>query len=262
MASLTSDIACGGCGYNLRGLERSGLCPECGHGIQSTLAWLTDARAAWMRSVASGAMWIGVGTLIGGVALGSLIVWTQSGMFVVLPLGALACMFGTWQFATPVPRILPASCAPSREAKGRDLFSPVLRLAGIATCLLQIFMTLTVAYQLGNWLRPGIVFSQRQMEAAFDLTVAMWALTSALNCIRAALLASRLGSFTALMQGYALAALSGIILLATAGLWLWGSVFWGVMQFIVAVAVCAWSMMYFLASAMMLQRHAGQMRAG
>ncbi len=45
--TLSFDLACVGCGYNLRSLRRDGDCPECGRPIRDTLA---SFRTQWSRS--------------------------------------------------------------------------------------------------------------------------------------------------------------------------------------------------------------------
>ncbi len=62
-------LLCEACGYNLTGLARDGLCPECGRGIAESLPWLRQAPAwetaerpglgLWLRT--SGEVMIGPG---------------------------------------------------------------------------------------------------------------------------------------------------------------------------------------------------------
>jgi hypothetical protein len=59
---LAEDVACIGCGYNLRGLASTGRCPECGRPAQGSVALHRARRKAppppdprWARQVAEGA---------------------------------------------------------------------------------------------------------------------------------------------------------------------------------------------------------------
>lgn len=63
------DLACGVCGYNLRGLSTSGACPECGaavdHALHGGLLRFSDPR--WVRTIARG-FWLQSATVAIGVA--------------------------------------------------------------------------------------------------------------------------------------------------------------------------------------------------
>ncbi len=56
---LAVDIFCIQCGYNLRGLARSTVCPECGSDIERSLQghWLRFAEPRWLQ-------WLRIGTLL------------------------------------------------------------------------------------------------------------------------------------------------------------------------------------------------------
>jgi hypothetical protein len=53
---LPSGVLCAGCAYDLAGLRRDGLCPECGKPIIETLRgnWLSFADRSWLRKVRRG----------------------------------------------------------------------------------------------------------------------------------------------------------------------------------------------------------------
>jgi len=170
----------------------------------------------------------------------------------LLPVGALVAALGIWRFATPPPQL-----------EKSDLLGIALRCAAVATALLHVFMTFVIAYDLGGWLRRGLWFSQRQTVIAFEATIAASALTLALTCVRAARLGSRMRSFGAGVQAYAIGALAGLVMLATAAaLWRPESVTWGGVQFVVSFAASAWAMIYFLALGMSLRKRAGMMPNG
>jgi DNA-directed RNA polymerase subunit RPC12/RpoP len=49
---IRADIKCFGCGYNLRGLERTGRCPECGTRIIEALRARRVIRYKWSALLA------------------------------------------------------------------------------------------------------------------------------------------------------------------------------------------------------------------
>ncbi len=72
------DAPCVGCGYNVRTLHSSGLCPECGHSINHSLRgyFLPYAPARWVRGLAHGLLLLliaggtaFVGALLAGAAV-------------------------------------------------------------------------------------------------------------------------------------------------------------------------------------------------
>ncbi len=72
---ITRDIYCIGCGYNLRNLDPSGACPECGMPIERSLqtSILRFASPDWLRNIRRGfnlVIFIFVMNLLLGVAVG------------------------------------------------------------------------------------------------------------------------------------------------------------------------------------------------
>lgn len=55
-STVSHDQLCMQCGYNLRGLPRTGACPECGHPVAMSLQgdWLRFAERSWLHRVARG----------------------------------------------------------------------------------------------------------------------------------------------------------------------------------------------------------------
>lgn len=54
VGAIDQNLRCHHCGYNLRGLQESGRCPECGRAVGESLADgpLREADPAWLRAVA------------------------------------------------------------------------------------------------------------------------------------------------------------------------------------------------------------------
>ena len=57
---VMGDLACAECGYNLRMLESTGNCPECGMAVvvSARRDRLSDAPGGWLRGITRGARWL------------------------------------------------------------------------------------------------------------------------------------------------------------------------------------------------------------
>lgn len=106
--TIQTDAACRKCSYNLRGLQHSGRCPECGTpvGVSVLGDYLRYSHPDWLREVGNGLSLILWGILI------SVVVSISAGMIFsnepVLAgvLGILANVVGivgTWKMTTPDP---------------------------------------------------------------------------------------------------------------------------------------------------------------
>ncbi|MFW6033361.1 MAG: hypothetical protein ACOCTI_08315, partial [Phycisphaeraceae bacterium] len=133
-AGLEADLHCLNCGYNLRGLDAAGLCPECGEPVADTLRgdWLIDAAPAWTSGLASGmglllvafALWLGMfGAFTGGVDVGS-VVWPAGTL-----LASLVAGVGYWLLT-------------AREPGGRE--RPGMTLRQLARVLLMSHVALSL----------------------------------------------------------------------------------------------------------------------
>lgn len=117
---IDRDVACVQCGYNLRGLPVTGLCPECGHGIAESLAApdLASQGRRWLSRVRAG-LWMHIYNL----GLGVLYVLPYLGLYlglrqytpiyrlllrgpvhvlIVIPFSVVA-LAGTWLMTMPNP---------------------------------------------------------------------------------------------------------------------------------------------------------------
>jgi len=125
-----TDVACVGCGYNLRGLEPGGKCPECGldisrslhgdrlvysgsaylaalcRGIRIIFAALIAEVALIALSAAVGFAVFGVGASLVSPAIETLVM----GLVLLVDVAvSIVLIFGWWLFSTPDPSIVSAN---------------------------------------------------------------------------------------------------------------------------------------------------------
>lgn len=109
---INEHLHCVACGYNLRGLQRDGDCPECGASIKATIENEGRyAEQAWIRQIADGALgaMAGVGAILLAVpGLALLRSWVVF-LLPVLVLGGLVGLAGVWDLASR-----PRGAVPSR----------------------------------------------------------------------------------------------------------------------------------------------------
>jgi hypothetical protein len=86
---IDADLFCSTCGHNLRGLEPSGVCTECGSLVEWSLGdgTLRFADPQWVRTVRSGVTWV-----------------TLTLPWLWLPLAWPLFFWGFWRLATPAPQ--------------------------------------------------------------------------------------------------------------------------------------------------------------
>ena len=125
---------------------------------------------------------------------------------------------------------------------------------GVATCLLQLYITAGLAEAYG--LAPPIVRYPQNFARLVEATAVVWAAAAAMTCLRAATLAGRVNDRPGRVQ----AVLIGI--LATAAP-VWGASYWNSFDrslriaYFVAIGVTAgWSIIFFVGFALVLRRRA------
>lgn len=96
VSEVPSDLVCAGCGYALRGLGEGGVCPECGKGIDESLAaWRAPAIEDWRaRGIRRGCTMYCTGIVVmlasmhAGLVVG--LAWRESAGLWLIGLGVLA----------------------------------------------------------------------------------------------------------------------------------------------------------------------------
>ena len=245
LGEIDDDLTCGGCDYNLRGLAAGGACPECGHDVGATLRGVSSRRAAWLRRVSRGALLIGAGILVGGAGAAALVPWGQRPLLFGFPGGAVVAAVGTWLFATAAPR---------GWAWDDRAFGLVLRALGVATCAMQLYVALLLAYASGRVAVP--VALPVRFTTVCEAAAAVWAVTAAATCVRAAMLAARLRDPAGQVQAVAIGVVS-------AGALAWGAAEWDTfgigtrLAYLIVIGVASgWAVVFFVGFSVVLRRRA------
>jgi len=110
--TIAEDIPCRRCGYNLRGLNTAGACPECGTAIAQSLVgnMLRHADPEWLETLRSGAslkLWNIVLIIFGSIAAGLLVAAgiPATVLVVISLLGGLLGLWATFLITKQEPRI-------------------------------------------------------------------------------------------------------------------------------------------------------------
>ena len=141
--SIAVDLSCLNCGYNLRGLDPNGCCPECGVAIGRSVHGdlLRFCSPRWVRRIAQG-----INLLILGLVLCVLCsifrFMTSSGGLAVMSLCYLLCWAGAWYFTT---------ADPSQIEPRKDLWLRSFVRYGPLAVLLADFLS----YAVFPTVRPG-----------------------------------------------------------------------------------------------------------
>jgi hypothetical protein len=143
--TLSQDVKCRRCGYNLRGLHHAGRCPECGTpvGLSCHGDLLRFADPLWLDKLARGALLIVWGVLISIVVRvggGTILALTGAPMLTPM-LGVLASivgLYGAWLLTEPDP----SGIGEDRYVSDRRIVRFALA-TGIGAQVLQLVMPMT-----------------------------------------------------------------------------------------------------------------------
>jgi hypothetical protein len=196
-------LNCTGCGYDLRSLEASGDCPECGQPIAVSEHDQTVARPQWLATIGGGAFLIGLGLLTGvaGVILATLVGRLRSPTLLLVPIGVAISGIGTWRFAAPTPRL-----AGPHGRWGATL----LRVVGVATCTLQLQLCVVSVAALTERLQ----ISATMLATFVRILLVAWSMAAGLTCLRAAYVAAQVRDRSGAIQARILSVLTPLMLLA------------------------------------------------
>jgi hypothetical protein len=111
--SISEDVNCISCGYNLRGLRRDGHCPECNAPITHSIRGdaLRYADPAWLKKLQTGVKYILYSILFGillglaGVQAAAAGMAIQGLMLIATGVIEFLSLWGTWLLTTPEPRL-------------------------------------------------------------------------------------------------------------------------------------------------------------
>lgn len=132
------DTPCRNCSYNLRGLPKEGRCPECGTAVGVSICGelLQFSHPRWLRQVGDGLMMVLWGLLL-SVVVGFVVGLTMNGdpaiRQMLVTLGSLAGVIGTWQMTAPDP-----SGIGERPGMTARKLVRIAVMAGLAANVLQI----------------------------------------------------------------------------------------------------------------------------
>ncbi len=152
--ALERDTTCRHCGYNLRGLNPGGVCPECGAAIAISLRrdLLRYAAPGYVRSLAWGARTIAWGELLAVAANSSCGPCVTGGSAVLQLIAGSVVLVGLWRLTAPDP---------SGNDYSRGRTAPlIVRIAQSVSLILAVFAALIHvrgAIWIGPFLLVGLV---------------------------------------------------------------------------------------------------------
>lgn len=169
---VSADIACIGCGYNLRGLRANGVCPECGQDILPSIDHhrhppdLVDPLRGWAT------LWIGA---VVTSLLSVLTLPTCFGFVVLLGFGCIA-----------LSRAAVLMMLHQRRLADADLGSPALTRAWWVTMGIDVGLALLIAV-----IAIILPYTSFRVGVSFSLMLIPWWLTLLTSAFMVAMIAAR-----------------------------------------------------------------------
>ncbi len=184
---LAEDIDCRACGYNLRGGDPQGTCPECGAAVGFSLVGdlLKFADPVWVRTLAAGSGWIIASVVVTiAVALLFIAVAIAAGgsggddviqiMLLAMLLPLAVGLYGYWLVTTPEP---------TEREHPRPLRQWARWLAVVGSLLgAGMLMLLAIMFdQFDPMIYAAMSVLMLPLSIASTVTIMLWARTLALR---------------------------------------------------------------------------------
>lgn len=136
--SLATDIGCARCGYNLRGLDIEGTCPECGTNVAATteLLEITDDLSTWPRLHRS-ALKVSIAAFAGALGLAVHIPTFGAGIPFIFPVIAFV-VAPAGVFAGDTFRQIAESIVTVRMPRSVSLIPGIVFLAAVVVLIVPI----------------------------------------------------------------------------------------------------------------------------
>lgn len=153
-ATLQSDVLCIACGYNLRGLDPSGRCPECGLAVADSNRGdrLAFADREWLRKLHFGTslkLWNILIVILIGILSGVLVATMRMPQAVAIGIGAIGSVLGLWA----------TFCITTQEPKDSLVEDPVTLRTVLRVCAV-IALVVALLNELATLVFPaGAVLS-------------------------------------------------------------------------------------------------------
>lgn len=181
-APLDRDVPCQRCGYNLRGLPRSGRCPECGMPVEMSLNgdMLRYADPQWLSALVRGARMarISIYGLIASIPL-LLVGWWPMSMFTSEPELALLAVFVLLLFITVLALLMAvivfaAPNAAELPIESRFSARKVCRCCAVLAALIICGYLISLNYPALQIPLAGIAAAAVLALSAIAGTIAYW----------------------------------------------------------------------------------------
>jgi len=223
--AVPDDLPCRRCGYNLRGLNQAGRCPECGApiGLSCHGDLLRYHDPKWLTTLARGTTFIllSAAVLVLGLAVGITLQIALGGspvtMALVKALAGMVTFYGAWLITQPDP----SGIGEDKYVTERKVIRLALLVALIAL-VLEIFWE--AGFKTGAWALPlGIAKTVGHAVAIVSEVVCLTYYAKLAERIPAPELARRARVLrwpVGLSRGLVIASALGILIMSRAGTWI------------------------------------------